>query len=78
LSSAFAGDEQAVITPLSCELTNHDSVRAAADEIAKQFQKIDIVVCNAGIMALPAFEAVEGYEKQFMTNHIGHFLLLNL
>ncbi len=65
-------------TPIACELTDHDSIRAAAENIGSTFEKLDIVVCNAGIMALPKFEMVYGMEKQFMTNHIGHFLLVNL
>ena len=39
---------------------------------------IDIVIANAGIMALPKLEQVNGIEKQFATNHLGHFLLINL
>ena len=66
------------VTPVACELTDHDAIRAAAREITEGADKLDIVVCNAGIMALPRFETVYGYEKQFMTNHIGHFLLVNL
>jgi len=78
LSDPVADTDTKSITPLACELTDHDSIRSAAAEINGQFEKLDIVVCNAGIMALPKFESVAGLEKQFMTNHIGHFLLVNL
>jgi WW domain-containing oxidoreductase len=80
LSSETATGEsiKRTITPLACELTDHGSIRAAATEIRNQFKNLDIVVCNAGIMALPKFESVNGFEQQFMTNHIGHFLLVNL
>jgi WW domain-containing oxidoreductase len=36
---------------------------------------LDILVCNAGVMALPELEQTYGLEKQFVTNHLGHFLL---
>jgi WW domain-containing oxidoreductase len=63
-------------TALACELTDLDSVRACAASVADQFDKLDIVVGNAGIMALPRLEQVRGIEKQFATNHLGHFLLI--
>lgn len=64
---------------LACELTDLDSVRACASSIeAMDLPGIDIVIANAGIMALPKLEQVNGIEKQFATNHLGHFLLINL
>ena len=36
-----------------------------------------MIICNAGIMALPKLEKAYGYELQFFTNHIGHFILVN-
>ena len=38
---------------------------------------LDALICNAGIMALPALEQVRGIEKQFAVNHLGHFILVN-
>lgn len=63
-------------TPLACELTDLDSVRACAAAVADGFEGVDILVANAGIMALPKLEQVRGIEKQFATNHLGHFLLV--
>ncbi len=63
-------------TPLACELTDLDSVRACAAAVADGFEGVDILVANAGIMALPKLEQVRGIEKQFSTNHLGHFLLV--
>ena len=66
-------------TPLVCELTNMDSVAACAAAVNDLGKPLDVLMCNAGIMALPELEQVEinGYtlEKQFAVNHIGHFLL---
>lgn len=62
---------------LECELANPSSVRSCVAEIKKQKIKLDVIICNAGIMALPKLEKAYGYELQFFTNHIGHFILVN-
>ena len=61
---------------LECELANPTSVKGCVAEIKKQKIKLDVIICNAGIMALPTLEKAFGYELQFFTNHIGHFNLL--
>jgi WW domain-containing oxidoreductase len=65
-------------TPVSCELSDFDSVVACAVQVKALGRPIDILMCNAGIMALPELELCNGYEMQFVTNHLGHFLLINL
>lgn len=73
--ASAAGDTIA----LACELTDPGSIRQCADTIASLgIANINIVVANAGIMAIPELEQVNGIEKQFATNHLGHFLLVNL
>jgi len=62
--------------PLACELAEPGSVRACVAAIREAGLRLDAVVCNAGIMALPRLELVHGYEKQFFTNHMGHFMLV--
>lgn len=62
--------------PLACELSDPASVRACAEEVKRQGIELDAIICNAGIMALPKLEKAHGYELQFFTNHIGHFLLV--
>ncbi|MGD9598506.1 MAG: SDR family NAD(P)-dependent oxidoreductase [Steroidobacteraceae bacterium] len=64
-------------TPLALELTDFGSVVACAEAVRRQGAAIDMLVCNAGIMALPKLEQVDGLEKHFVTNHLGHFLLVN-
>ncbi len=61
---------------LECELANPTSVKSCIAEIKKQKIKLDVIICNAGIMALPKLEKAFGYELQFFTNHIGHFILV--
>ncbi|MCA9711945.1 MAG: SDR family oxidoreductase [Myxococcales bacterium] len=60
---------------LACELSDPDSVRACVQEAAEH-GPLDVVLCNAGIMALPERTIVRGHELQLLTNHIGHFILV--
>jgi WW domain-containing oxidoreductase len=71
---ATAGAARAV--PLACELSDPASVRACAREVERLGARLDAVVCNAGIMALPERRTAHGIELQLFTNHVGHFLLV--
>ena len=57
------------------DLADLSSVRAFADEWDGD---IDVLVNNAGVMAIPLSRTAEGFEMQFGTNHLGHFALTNL
>lgn len=63
-------------TPVACELSEPASVRACVEAVKALGRPLDAIVCNAGIMALPKLEQKHGYELQFFTNHIGHFMLV--
>jgi WW domain-containing oxidoreductase len=60
----------------ACELAEPQSVRACIEAVKKQGVKLDVIIANAGIMALPKLQQAHGYELQFFTNHIGHFILV--
>ncbi|MEO7109511.1 MAG: SDR family oxidoreductase [Polyangiaceae bacterium] len=62
--------------PMACELSDPQSVRMCVAGLTDRKIKLDAIICNAGIMALPKLETVFGYELQFFTNHIGHFMLV--
>ncbi len=64
-------------TPLVIELTEPQSIVAAAEQYRSLDRPLDIIVCNAGIMELPQLELIDGVEKQFYVNHLGHFVLVN-
>jgi len=64
-------------TPLAVELTDFDSITEATNAIKAMSAPLDILICNAGIMELPELEQVNGIEKQFYVNHLGHFVLVN-
>jgi len=63
-------------TPLACDLSEPGSVKACADAILAMQKPIDALIANAGIMALPRLEKKHGLELQFLTNHLGHFILV--
>lgn len=66
------------VTLMSLDLADLGSVKSFSASFKKEFQQLDILINNAGIMALPARqETKQGFEMQFGTNHIGHFLLTN-
>ena len=63
-------------TPVVCELSDLDSVRSCIQEVKKSGLKLDGIIANAGVMALPELQQKHDIELQFFTNHIGHFLLV--
>lgn len=65
----------AKLQPIALDLSNLASVRKAAAEILAICPRIDILINNAGVMACPLARTADGFEMQFGTNHIGHFLL---
>lgn len=62
-------------TAVACELSEPDSVRACVEAVKALGRPVDVLMLNAGIMALPELQTAHGYELQFLTNHIGHFIL---
>ena len=64
-------------TPVALELSNYDSIIECADAIAKLSLPVDILVCNAGINTFSDLELVNGVERTFVVNHLGHFVLVN-
>ena len=61
------------------DLASLESVRKFASKILEEEPRIDILINNAGVMALPQRTlTIDGFEMQFGTNHLGHFLLTNL
>ena len=76
-ATAAAKDIGGNITPMACELSDFSSVKACADAINSLNKPIDALICNAGIMALPKLELANGFDQQFNTNHLGHFILVH-
>jgi NAD(P)-dependent dehydrogenase (short-subunit alcohol dehydrogenase family) len=59
------------------DLASLKSVRACADKLLKKGEPFDVVIANAGVMATPFEQTVDGFETQFGTNHLGHFVFVN-
>ena len=59
------------------DLADLKSVRACADGLLAKGEPFDVVIANAGVMATPFGHTADGFETQFGTNHLGHFVLVN-
>jgi NAD(P)-dependent dehydrogenase (short-subunit alcohol dehydrogenase family) len=59
------------------DLADLKSVRACADGLLAKGKPFDVVIANAGVMATPFGHTADGFETQFGTNHLGHFVLVN-
>jgi NAD(P)-dependent dehydrogenase (short-subunit alcohol dehydrogenase family) len=62
---------------VALDLADLNSVRACADALLAKGEPFDVVIANAGIMATPFGHTADGFETQFGTNHLGHFVLVN-
>lgn len=75
-AQAACASVAASAVPVACELSDPQSVRECVAEVRRMAKPLDVIICNAGVMALPKLELKHGYELQFFTNHVGHFLLV--
>jgi NAD(P)-dependent dehydrogenase (short-subunit alcohol dehydrogenase family) len=62
---------------VECDLASLKSVRACADRLIAAGNPFDVAIANAGVMACPFGKTEDGFETQFGTNHLGHFVLIN-
>jgi len=85
LSKAQAATEQVRVQAASggsldlvqLDLASLDSVRRCADGLLAAGKPFDVIIANAGVMACPKGTTADGFETQFGTNHLGHFVLVN-
>jgi len=59
------------------DLASLKSVRAGASELLSRGEPFDVIMANAGVMACPQGKTADGFETQFGTNHLGHFVFIN-
>ena len=62
---------------VALDLASLKSVRVCADGLLKKDHPFDVIIANAGVMATPFGHTEDGFETQFGTNHLGHFVLVN-
>src|ERR1700726_2253780 len=65
------------LEPVEPDLANLKSVRACSDRLLAKPEPFDVVIANAGVMATPLGHTADGFETQFGTNHLGHFVFVN-
>jgi NAD(P)-dependent dehydrogenase (short-subunit alcohol dehydrogenase family) len=63
---------------VSLDLASLQSIRDAAKDVTDRVDALDVLVDNAGVMAIPRAQTADGFEMQFGTNHLGHFALTGL
>ena len=69
------GDTAAVLNVRECDLASLDSVESFATDLKRDYDALDVLCNNAGVMAIPRQETEDGFEKQLGVNHLGHFAL---
>ena len=62
---------------VALDLANLSSVRDCGDKLLKKGEPFDVIIANAGVMATPFGNTMDGFETQFGTNHLGHFVFVN-
>ena len=78
LSELQAEIPQAKAEIMALDLASLDSVRQFAEAFKAKYDQLDVLVNNAGIMMVPYGTTEDGFERQFGTNHLGHFALTGL
>jgi NAD(P)-dependent dehydrogenase (short-subunit alcohol dehydrogenase family) len=72
-----AAETGATFELIELDLAGLKSVRAAADKLVADGRLFDVMIANAGVMATPFGKTEDGFETQFGTNHLGHFVFVN-
>jgi len=75
--SKAAAETGASFELVELDLANLKSVRATADKLVADGRLFDVIIANAGVMATPFGKTEDGFETQFGTNHLGHFVFVN-
>lgn len=70
-----AAAPDATVEVVALDLSSLASVEQAAAEVRERHDRLDLLINNAGVMAIPRSETTDGFETQLGTNHLGHFAL---
>ena len=73
-----AASPQADVAVQELDLTSLESIRAATEQLRSDYDRIDLLINNAGVMWTPKSTTKDGFELQFGTNHLGHFAFTGL
>jgi len=69
------GESGATLNVRKCDLASLNSIATFTDSVTEDYDELDILCNNAGVMAIPRQETEDGFEKQLGVNHLGHFAL---
>ncbi len=69
---------EASLNLMELDLSSLDSIHQFSEQFKDRFNRLDVLINNAGIMQPPRLETVDGFELQFGVNHLGHFALTGL
>jgi len=75
---ADSGEGKGSIDLLHIDMESLDSVRQCAVAFLSKSKQLNVLICNAGVMATPEGKTKDGFETQFGVNHVAHFLLFQL
>lgn len=78
IQKIHAQTPDANLRSLIIDLASLASIRKAAAEVNQYPETIDVLINNAAVMACPYSTTEDGFERQFGTNHLGHFLFTSL
>jgi NAD(P)-dependent dehydrogenase (short-subunit alcohol dehydrogenase family) len=71
----LADQPKAEVVAMTLDLADLDAIRSFAREFSDRFDRLDLLLNNAGVMMCPASTTKQGFEMQFGVNHLGHFAL---
>jgi NAD(P)-dependent dehydrogenase (short-subunit alcohol dehydrogenase family) len=77
LAEAFSQQLKKPVDLVEMDLASLKSVRSAASQLSASGKPFDVIIANAGVMACPQSKTEDGFETQFGTNHLGHFVFVN-
>ena len=78
IAASISTDPSRPVKVIEMSLDSFASIRKAAKQFLEQESKLHVLINNAGVMATPEGKTEDGFETQFGTNHLGHFLLFQL
>ena len=70
------GFTKSTLETIPCDLQDFESVKKASELIKSKYNAIDVLCCNAGVMALEDKATKDGYDVQVQTNNLSHFMLV--
>jgi NAD(P)-dependent dehydrogenase (short-subunit alcohol dehydrogenase family) len=75
--SKAAAENGGSLEVVELDLASLKSVRTTGDKLVADGRLFDVIIANAGVMATPLGKTEDGFETQFGTNHLGHFVFVN-